>query len=113
VYEDVYNIVELTPGAEEFCAVLQGLGYRLAVISGGECTHPLVPLRYCLIIILLLTYLLPTYLPTYLPVGFLPIVDRVRHDLNLDYAFANTLEIKVCNCNRDCSSLYIYSTNCA
>ena len=44
MYEDVYNIVELTPGAEEFCAVLQGLGYRLAVISGGECTHPLVPL---------------------------------------------------------------------
>lgn len=35
VFQDVLNTIELTPGAEHFVQVLQGLGYKTAVVSGG------------------------------------------------------------------------------
>ncbi|MCO4762049.1 MAG: phosphoserine phosphatase SerB [Myxococcales bacterium] len=35
VFEDVLAVIELTPGAEHFVQVLQGLGYKTAVVSGG------------------------------------------------------------------------------
>jgi phosphoserine phosphatase len=59
VFDDVYDIIELTQGANDFVRVLKALGYKVAVLSGG----------------------------------FTQVVDRVRDDLQLDYAFANTLEV--------------------
>ncbi|HAN31016.1 MAG TPA: phosphoserine phosphatase SerB [Myxococcales bacterium] len=35
VFEQVLEKIELTPGAEHFVQVLQGLGYKTAVVSGG------------------------------------------------------------------------------
>ena len=61
VLDDVYqHRISLTPGAQTFCRILQQVGFKTAVISGG----------------------------------FTAITDRVQDDLNLDYGFANTLEIK-------------------
>ena len=59
VFDDVYDIIELTQGANDFVRVLKALGYKVAVLSGG----------------------------------FTQVVDRVRDDLQLDYAFANRLEV--------------------
>ncbi len=35
VFQDVLKVIELTPGAEHFVQVLQSLGYKTAVVSGG------------------------------------------------------------------------------
>eukprot|EP01051_Picozoa_sp_SAG22_P003727 SAG22_NODE_185_length_15941_cov_8.668034_7_plen_405_part_00 len=59
VFDDVYNVIELTPGAEDFIWALQTMGYKIAVVSGG----------------------------------FNQITNRVKSDLGIDFAFANTLEV--------------------
>eukprot|EP00937_MAST-01D_sp_MAST-1D-sp2_P000703 g703.t1 len=35
VFEDVYDVIQLTPGAEDFVRVLKSVGYKVAVLSGG------------------------------------------------------------------------------
>ena len=35
VFDDVYEVIELTPGADDFVRVLKLLGYKVAVLSGG------------------------------------------------------------------------------
>lgn len=35
VFDDVYQVIDLTPGAEEFVWALQTMGYKIAVVSGG------------------------------------------------------------------------------
>jgi phosphoserine phosphatase len=59
VFDDVYNVIELTPGAEDFVWALQTMGYKIAVVSGG----------------------------------FNQITNRVKNDMGIDFAFANTLEV--------------------
>jgi hypothetical protein len=35
VFEEVYQVIQLTPGAEEFVWALRTMGYKIAVVSGG------------------------------------------------------------------------------
>lgn len=35
VFDDVYKVIQLTPGADDFVRVLKMLGYKVAVLSGG------------------------------------------------------------------------------
>lgn len=58
--DDIYNRIELTPGAEDFIRAVKKLGYKVALISGG----------------------------------FTLIANKLKDRLNIDYVFANTLEVR-------------------
>lgn len=65
VIDKVKERIVFTHGAKELCAVLKHLGYKLAVISG---------------------------INKLMIGGFIPLALYVKATLQLDYAFANTLE---------------------
>lgn len=95
----VRDKITFSDGAIELCACLKYLGYKLAVVSGNYSVSDFK----CLALLYILhqgkykSYFVKAYhillMDQLMEGGFLPLANHVKACLNLDYAFANTLEV--------------------